>query len=105
MKPDADRQKRIRARAETMVADLRRLAEQDPARLEAVDFMVLALNTIVCRVAAGEVVTVDPPVASILRDGVVAMLCEAASASLDAEDARAAVLERELAGRTPVILH
>ena len=57
------------------------------------------------RAGRGESTTLDPRQVSILVDGAVELLDQAAVAALDAEDARAAVLERELASRKSATLH
>ena len=95
---------RIRARAAQMVAELQRLAEQDPERLSSADFLILMVNTLASRAAGGESTTLDPRQVSIVVDGAVELLDDAAAESL-AEEERAAVLERALASKPPAILH
>ena len=53
----------------------------------------------------GESTTLDPRQVSILVDGAVELLDQAAAAALDEEAERAAVLERELASRKSATLH
>ena len=95
---------RIRARAAAMLAEQQRLAETDPERLSSADFLILMVNTLAARAARGESTTLDPRQVSILVDGTVELLNDAAAAAL-AEEERAAVLERELASKPPAILH
>ena len=97
-----DRQTRIRARAAAILANLHALAETDPEALSSADFLILMVNSLAAlaaRAGRGESTTLDPRQVSILVDGAVELLDQAAAAALDAEDARAAVLERELASR------
>ena len=97
-----DRQTRIRARAAAILANLHALAETDPEALSSADFLILMVNS---RAGRGESTTLDPRQVSILVDGAVELLDQAAVAALDAEDARAAVLKRELASRKSATLH
>ena len=99
-----DRQTRIRARAALMLAELQRLADQDPERLSSADFLILMVNSLASRATRGESTTLDPRQVSILVDGAVELLDDAAAAAL-AEEERSAVLERELASKPPAILH
>ena len=81
-----ERQTRIRARGAAMLADLRRLVDTDPARLSSADFLILMVNSLASRAARGESTTLDPRQVSILVDGAVELLDQAAAAALD-EDA------------------
>ena len=100
-----DRQTQIRARAAAMLAELQRLAETDPERLSSADFLILMVNSLAARAGRGESTTLDPRQVSILVDGAVELLDQAAAAALDEEAERAAVLERELASRKSATLH
>ena len=97
-----DRQTRIRARAAAILANLHALAETDPEALSSADFLTLMVNS---RAGRGESTTLDPRQVSILVDGAVELLDQAAAAALDEEAERAAVLERELASRKSATLH
>ena len=100
-----DRQTRIRARAAAILANLHALAETDPEALSSDDFLILMVNSLAARAGRGESTTLDPRQVSILVDGAVELLDQAAAASLDEEAERAAVLERELASRKSATLH
>ena len=102
---DDERQRAIRARADALVTDLRRLAETDPERLSSIDFMVLAVNALAGPAAQGRTVTLAPDQVSILVDGVVELLTDWAASDLAAAERREADLERTLAGKPPAILH
>ena len=105
-----DRQTRIRARAAAILANLHALAETDPEALSSADFLILMVNSLAAlaaRAGRGESTTLDPRQVSILVDGAVELLDQAAAAAaaLDEEAERAAVLERELASRKSATLH
>ena len=100
-----DRQTRIRARAAAILANLHALAEMDPETLSSADFLILMVNSLAARAGRGESTTLDPRQVSILVDGAVELLDQAAAAALDEEAERAAVLERELASRKSATLH
>ena len=92
---------RIRSRVDTIVADLRKLAETDPERLSSADFMMLMIHTLGAHAACGRSITLDPRQVSILVDGAVELLADRAAAEID----DAARLERALASKPPAILH
>ena len=102
---DAERQHAIRQKVDALLAELRGLAESDPNRLNAVDFMILAIEQIGRNAAVGKTTVVDAPLATILVDGAVALLTDWAGDVIDVEEASAQALERELAGKPPAILH
>ena len=98
-------QTRICARAAAILANLHALAETDPEALSSADFLILMVNSLAARAGRGESTTLDPRQVSILVDGAVELLDQAAAAALDEEAERAAVLEQELASRKSATLH